>query len=439
MAVYTDLPDEYEPGGVGYVSDPADFYGTEQPSNTVLNNINQVPQALPLKGVVSDNLFNFVDIIKDFDWTLSTNRKQIIDQIPYIELREFKLNASNAVDSVFNACSVIAQSVKDSKSAIANTTLGSAIGTASNTALNAVDWINQATGSDTKLSEVMSTEMGKSILDKFNRSYDAISNLLADQPSVGYSNEFQSIFNNLYSRTPTGVKYKFPYFTDRFISISNYFSKSTDVDVTVAAEKLSDMLEKSAKAIPSLLTPGVYVETPKFYNFSSGTAVPIIVSFTLYNTITPDAYTRNSKFIQQFTIKNSPRRFTKVVAEPPCIYEVTIPGKAFYPYCHVQSFEVRHIGTKRVITDNNQTEIIPEGYEISIVLMSLTADTSNMYETQMYRHEITPARTDSGRVRSGAIVDAISNFGASAKKSTQPENNTGSAPTPNRAMIQSLQ
>lgn len=382
---------------------------------TVLSNSTRPIQTLPVRNAISDPASETIDIVRDFDWTLSTNKRQLIHQIPYVVLREFKLTASNAVDSAFNACSVIAQGVRDTSSALSNTAAGAVART---TATDLMSWINDKFGTDAKLSELMSSETTRGIIEQAERARLGLEKLFAEQPSVGYSDEFQSIFNNLYSRKSTGVSYRFPHFAENFLSVTNTFSETSDTATGNAAIAIEKVMGESAKAIPSLLTPGVYVQSPKFYNFNNeGPA--ITVSFTLYNTITEDAYADNSKFIQQFLIKNQPRRFTKVVAEPPCIYEVTIPGKVYYPYCYISQFNVTQVGTKRIIQDNEQTEIIPEGYQIDITIQSLTMDASNFYETQMHRHGITPSRSDDGRFNTQGIASTIRNGIQSAQTATQ--------------------
>jgi hypothetical protein len=104
------------------------------------------------------------------------------------------------------------------------------------------------------------------------------------------------------------------------------------------------------------------------------------------------------KFIQQLALNNLPRRFTRVVVEPPCIYEVLVPGRAFYPYCFVSKLQVSNVGNRRLI--NN--EIVPDAFQIEITLTSLIKDANNLYEKQMKHHGLELDADDSRAPAPGA-------------------------------------
>jgi hypothetical protein len=143
-------------------------------------------------------------------------------------------------------------------------------------------------------------------------------------------------------------------------------------------------LNEAASGLAALVEPGVYVPRPKYYNFESE-GNQFSFAITLYNTITPMAHLKNSQLIQQLILNNLPRRKTRVVVEPPCIYEVLIPGKAFFPYCFITDLRVLHVGTKRLMDG----EIVPDAFEVQITIKSLTTDANNFYEKQMQHHGMT--------------------------------------------------
>ena len=167
----------------------------------------------------------------------------------------------------------------------------------------------------------------------------------------------------------------------------------------------------------------MYVQRPKYYNFETD-GHQFSFSITLYNTITPLAHLKNSKFIQQLILNNLPRRKTRIVVEPPCIYEVLIPGKAFFPYCFITDLRVLHVGTKRLM----EGEIVPDAFEVQITIKSLTSDANNFYEKQMQHHGLTftaPEQGSSSNVTSnqGESSD-VRNATAGIPAQTAVTNNT---------------
>jgi hypothetical protein len=114
------------------------------------------------------------------------------------------------------------------------------------------------------------------------------------------------------------------------------------------------------------------------------------------------SYLKHAKFIQQLALNNMPRRVTRAIVEPPCIYEVFIPGKAFYPYCYINELRVTNVGAKRLI--NN--EIVPDAFQIDIRLTSLIKDASNLYERQMQHHGLGVSTEGDTSGSAGDIADS---------------------------------
>ena len=100
-----------------------------------------------------------------------------------------------------------------------------------------------------------------------------------------------------------------------------------------------------------------------------------------------EAITQNLKFIHQLTIQNKAYRKTRVLAEQPVIYQVRIPGQAYFPYMYISRMQVNFLGTKRILKvamdDGEISATIPDAYEIDIVLRGLTTDMSNFIVAEM--------------------------------------------------------
>ena len=176
-------------------------------------------------------------------------------------------------------------------------------------------------------------------------------------------------------------------------------------------EDLMTEVTKMMTTTTALVEPGVYVQRPKFYQFADSNPNPVAdVTFTLYNTVTPDAYVKNKSLVQRLIMQNLPHRYSRVVIEPPCIYEVRIPGKAFYPFCYIDNLTVTHNGTKRIIAG----EVVPDAYVVRFSIRSLTSDANNFYDVEMRSHGLrfdrTIDRTSTGAInQSNSVVDAATN------------------------------
>jgi hypothetical protein len=72
------------------------------------------------------------------------------------------------------------------------------------------------------------------------------------------------------------------------------------------------------------------------------------------------------------------------LVDPPCIYELTVPGRIFYPYACIDEFTVKHVGTKRILKNKQGKDVsVPDAYQIEIKFKSLTMEVNNFIVPQM--------------------------------------------------------
>lgn len=142
-----------------------------------------------------------------------------------------------------------------------------------------------------------------------------------------------------------------------------------------AAQKFAGGIQGAVGSLGGGSSPGSYMETPKFYEYSSANEGPLEVSFVLANTINDD-YDKNYKLIKRLTEINRPKRINSIAMEPPRIYQVKVPGHRFIRWAYCSSFGVEFLGTKR----NIDGIIVPEGYMISMAFQSLTVEVSNFMD-----------------------------------------------------------
>lgn len=346
---------------------------TQNVSNAGSRPENEMPKS-PKEKIVNTT----IDIIRDYDWTYSKNKISRADEVPYIEIKEFKLAGNSYISSLMTSAMLfpdVAQSNSDSlgktfHDAIANFT--------DNTFAK---FFSQNTRD-------MAKQIGdnaKNIVGNFKNSLSGID----DTAAAWNIDNLKNNYEYLYIRKPTGVSYRFPHFDNTFVNIGNSFEDSYNSE---SGAPLQESLQNLSKTISmaanltnfaSVLEPGMYIQRPKFYKFGDS-EYTTSVDFYLFNTLNPNSYLQNLKLITKLVIQNTPHRFNRILVDPPCIYELTIPGRGFYPYAYISSLQIQHEGTKRVLTNSEgKKSIIPDAYKVHIEFKSLTSEVNNFFEPQM--------------------------------------------------------
>lgn len=365
---------------VAKIQESKDTYTDQQPTEQATSTADRKSKApsssadtsapTNIEGVGTSPPTEITDVVNDFDWTSSINKQQMAGKIPYIRLTEFKLTANNAVNGF--AAGLMAWADVHRSSVAGASKLGGTINTVSQS-----NFIGKAA---TAAGDAIGAA-GAAVAPYLQKAENFVKSKAND--SFGHEGQhLTDAFGMLYAREATGRTYTLPYYNKDYFHAGNDFSDSSE-NAPPLVGGFFDVIQ-AAGAIPSLVEPGVYVQRPKFYQFASAAEPTVNISLTLYNTLTPMSYLKHAKFIQQLALNNLPRRITRSVVEPPCIYEVFIPGKAFYPYCFISNLKISNVGARRII--NN--EIVPDAFQIEISLTSLTKDASNFYDRQMQHHGI---------------------------------------------------
>jgi hypothetical protein len=320
-----------------------------------------------------------INVIKDYDWTYSKNKIRKLNEIPYIKVKEFKLIGNTYISSLMTTALLFPDIVDSNvgqnsffeklNSSFKNNSFGKFMGDSvskvttaiNNTAQKTANWV---------------TEQMKAIDDTANSWSD-------EQLIKNYS--------YLYLRRATGTTYRFPYFSNDYVSINNQFSDTysgNDSSKSPIQEVLSRANEVAVGAmqygnVASVTEPGMFVQRPQFYNFEDKGA-SFTAEFFLFNTITENAYQKNLDLITKLLIQNTPHRHNRLLVDPPCIYELTVPGRVFYPYACIEEFVVKHVGTKRILKNQQGKEVaVPDAYQVEIKFKSLTMEVNNFIIPQM--------------------------------------------------------
>jgi len=218
-------------------------------------------------------------------------------------------------------------------------------------------------------------------------------------------------YEGLYITEDTKFLYNFPYFTNRQNAVNNAFEERDDVftdpnlnltGIYQAAQMMREATYRVSTAL-NFDAPGIYIEKPKFYQFEQAGQV-INFSFPLINTGWSDFndVSMNWQLLYLLTYQNRPNRRSRDLIDPAVIYELTIPGVRFYPFCFIEEMTIDFVGSRRrmnidVPFGNGITRmntIIPDAYMVNISLRTLTSETQNFLYSTLYDRQNIVTVTD---------------------------------------------
>ena len=353
-----------------------------QLSDTKVNSSNQNIKPATKK---TSNV-EIIDIIKDYDWTYSSKSLSKNQDIPYVHIKEFKMLGNSYMSSLMTSSLLfpdIAKSATDANSPAAN-------------------FFQKIKDSykDNKFGKFMSSvgNTGSDIVNKLEETANKASNWQKtqmegiDKTSSEWGSGKQDLIDNysyLYLRKSTNTEYRFPYFENDYINISNTFDDSYQNGNAIANALFDETMkwmgeaETIASSVVALSEPGMFVQRPKFYSFG-GDGYDIKVNFYLFNTLNQDSYLKNVQLLTKLIIQNTPHRHNRLLVDPVCLYELTVPGRGFYPYTFISNLNVSHVGTKRMLPGPNGNQIIvPDAFKVELSFKSLTSEVNNFIIPEM--------------------------------------------------------
>lgn len=409
---------------------------------------------------LAKRVFNVKD---NYSWTLTDKGSDLRKYVPTLRMTEYNLKYSgelNAIRSTINATleSKAAQALAAGTIAYAaqQTTNGIGAGLqavapvlASKGYTGAAAVANTTGGAlQSNLSRVIAAGLGAF----------AGTELPGTLASFTGSNALQP-YANLYPATETGVTYTLPYlnienFTDvggawrpvdlnkLGTSLSNLaqagFTELPGLAFGAAGEKFGENLAKASGEILkglqnaanlefALRYPGAATETiKKFTPKEDGDTINVV--FYLYNTTSPKDIVANWEFLYYLTYQNLPNRRSLNLLDPPCVYDIEVPGYKRFPIAVVESLTVTNEGTTRLINitngeitsleqtnDPTTVKMVPEAYKVTIKFKSLLTNTRNLF---IYNND--PSQKVSVFGPGSAIIDALQEELNNPKPTTPP-------------------
>ena len=319
-------------------------------------------RSVPTKDVSNKSSKSTVDVVSQFRWSASNINEEIV-KFPHIAVKEYYLAKSTLAHQLAYYAEAGGQASLQNLKVAAN-----------------------FVGLDGK-------DINEALIEKGNRIATDLRSLARLKTTITESKTLE-MYYNMYPTCPTGFDYRFPYYSDKHSGRSSTWDSSFkgvgENTITSFSTNIIEGTRKNAtdqSFVGALYSePGVFVERSKYYQPTEGEAISF--SFPLLNTFTNDDVQKNFDLIWLLTFQNTPYRKNKSLLEPPCMYELLIPGVKYVMYAVMETLNIDFIGTRREIDLQipsigsggrvTKKTIVPEAYNVNIVFKALTTDSGNL-------------------------------------------------------------
>lgn len=122
--------------------------------------------------------------------------------------------------------------------------------------------------------------------------------------------------------------------------------------------------------------------------FSQHSERTITISFPLFNTVDPNEWKANQKFVHTLMNQNLMYKTSYVTGVPPVFYDVFIPGQYYCWASCVTNLNVENLGNTRII----DSTIVPDAYQVTLTLTEMVQPSKNQFDARF------TGETSSGKV-----------------------------------------
>jgi hypothetical protein len=340
----------------------------------VSGNINDTNRNLELTRI-GDGV---IDVVHDFEWN-GNNILKAYPKFPKVYMWERTQLESSLVSSYYYYITNIANAFNNIEGT-------SVTGNTTRITDKLKEFINKSakTVSDvTGLGTDTTSDSVDSFINFFKTIYqDLATTGSSDQVLLG---EFLKSYLGIYFTKQTGFVYVLPYFSNNFQGGTTVWSPTPNQPV------LQGVVDHLAETYLPLITPGAYIEQPKYFNFQQTEGDSIEIEFPLLNTIS-NSYKKNYELLWILAFQNKYYRQGFASVRPPKIYTVQIPGVKYFPYAYISNLSIDFAGTRRLLeveTPRGTIEApIPDAYIVRMRITSLLSDTANAMLTSQFHKRV---------------------------------------------------
>lgn len=329
-----------------------------------------------------------IDIVHDFDW----NGNQVLNaypKFPKLYMWERTQLESSLVSSYYYYITNIINAVNNTDGVtVTGERVEGIIGSQAQRIVDKVaDFVSKAAKSTLSIGGLFPDNAvargAESFLDFFAKIYQDIQNAgSADEVLLG---EFLKSYLGIYFTRSTGFVYVLPYFQNKFQGGTTSWAPTTNQLV------LQGVVDNIAEKYVPLISPGAYIEQPKYFNFQQQEGDSIEVEFPLLNTVS-ETYKKNYELLWILAFQNKYYRQGFAAVRPPKIYTVQLPGVKYFPYAYISNLTIDFAGTRRLLeveTPRGTIEApVPDAYLVKMKITSLLSDTANALLTDHFHRQV---------------------------------------------------
>lgn len=194
-------------------------------------------------------------------------------------------------------------------------------------------------------------------------------------------------YENLYHAKKTGLAFKLPYFSERHHNTQQNWG-----EIPSLIDKLEPYF-KIATNIVSLATGGtaavgMNINKPK--RWGGGVCESYQVGFTLFNIKNAEDYIDNQKFINRLLLSSLHNQRNAILASPPALFTVKIPGIRYSPASVINSVNITNKGQMNYLNGMN----IPDAYDVQLSITELILESRQILKGFIDNNENTVKALD---------------------------------------------
>jgi hypothetical protein len=351
---------------------------------------------------VSSYINGQIDVVNDFQWTSSPLSSR--QDIPAIELREKRLKTNSLIAQLAYYSLIASGKGGEVFGRLANLFGNSSVGSG---ALGGFlssrigqTLVGAGQGFLGAVSNFGSSILGSGAIQFFTGR--SVNDFFAQTSASSLGSDVMTPYEGLYLTEDTKFTYRMPYFENMQNAVTNAFNNDDQIlgqksyglsKFISGAASLAESLAYTMAGTINITEPGIYIEKPQFYSFGAS-GDQLTFSFPLINTgwATFEDVQRNWQLIFMLIYQNRANRKSRDLIDPPCLYEVSIPGIKYMPFAYIQSLSVQFMGARRSYKINvpslqgtsRISTIIPDAYIVNITLRGLVAETQNFLYSMLF-------------------------------------------------------
>ena len=188
-------------------------------------------------------------------------------------------------------------------------------------------------------------------------------------------------YENLYHAKSTKTKYTIPYFGTYNHNVTQNWEKNSAL-----LDAFGGLGQKLVNAAGLLRVaggdaPGINVNQPHKWN--GGSLAQYDISFTLFNILNNDDYIQNDKFIKRILMSTLHNQKSAILASPPALFTVNIPGVRYCPAAIINNIIVTNVGQINLMKFNGKLANVPDAFDITLNISELIQESRQILKASI--------------------------------------------------------